>query len=526
MEDCARLDPPLLEKERRLSESLIWSAQKRYFDRHGAGAWRTAAVPQSVTTHPALAHAYARLAVGYFRDCCVAGRDPTQPLHILELGAGSGRFAYLFLKAFARMWALTPFRDVAIKYVMSDFTATNLESWRAHPALRPFAERGLLDFARFDAENDRALELLAAPITLAPGDVKNPIFVIANYVFDGLPQDAFTVSGGVLHECLISISDPSGSLDVEALEPELFQNLRMRYTRRPAPSRIYAEPAFDELLHRYARTLDDTTILFPIAALRCMERLNELSGDRMLLVSADRGQLHECSLRDRGDPQLVIHGSFSMDVNYHALVAHAAARGDRVLDASREGAHLQIVVLISGDRGSELPETRLAHEDAIVRAGPADVFALRRALQRGGDQLDAGELLALIAASHWDPYLVRDLLPNLWTCVEEASEAQKQDLAEAIARTWDRYFHLGEERDLPFELALLLHRLRRFEPALQLFRASVELYGDDPRTRWNMGLCLLAAKRPEEAWRCLQESMTLDPTFEPKLAMQLKGTPP
>ena len=37
-------------------------------------------------------------------------------------------------------------------YVMSDLAMSNVESWRRNPSYEPFLRRGVLDFARFDAE--------------------------------------------------------------------------------------------------------------------------------------------------------------------------------------------------------------------------------------------------------------------------------------------------------------------------------------------------------------------------------------
>ena len=59
---------------------------------------------------------------------------------IVELGAGSGRFAYLFLKALTELLAVSG-GDVRFRYVMTDFTETELRFWRGHSSLRPFVER-------------------------------------------------------------------------------------------------------------------------------------------------------------------------------------------------------------------------------------------------------------------------------------------------------------------------------------------------------------------------------------------------
>ena len=86
-----------LEQQQRLSRSLLWRLQRNYFEHYGIEAWRSGAVPHHITSSPFIADAYARMVLGFLRDLSV---DHSQPVYIVELGSGSGRFSYLFLKKF------------------------------------------------------------------------------------------------------------------------------------------------------------------------------------------------------------------------------------------------------------------------------------------------------------------------------------------------------------------------------------------------------------------------------------------
>ncbi|WP_437574853.1 hypothetical protein [Sorangium sp. So ce887] len=128
----------------------------------GIDAWRATTVPHCVTNNPALAHAYAEVVLGSLRDGQAGSPalDRREPVTIVELGAGNGRFAYLFLKAFTAMHRRSAVRDVRFRYVMTDVTETNVRYWRAHAKLRPFVEQGVLDSALLDVEEGRELRLL------------------------------------------------------------------------------------------------------------------------------------------------------------------------------------------------------------------------------------------------------------------------------------------------------------------------------------------------------------------------------
>ena len=94
-------DEPL-EEPKPLSQSVLWSLQRAYFERAGIAAWSAGAVPMWVTSNPFIAAAYARVVRAFLHDWEAgpggSALDPGQPVYVVELGAGSGRFAYHFLR--------------------------------------------------------------------------------------------------------------------------------------------------------------------------------------------------------------------------------------------------------------------------------------------------------------------------------------------------------------------------------------------------------------------------------------------
>lgn len=64
---------------------------------------------------------------------------------------------------------------------MSDLPSKNISSWQQHPSLLPYVEQGILDFARFDAVQDVELHLVHAKLSIRPGDLQQPLVIVANY---------------------------------------------------------------------------------------------------------------------------------------------------------------------------------------------------------------------------------------------------------------------------------------------------------------------------------------------------------
>src|ERR1043165_51792 len=138
-----------LEQRQPFSSCLIWRLQQDYFREAGIEAWRQGRVPHYITSNPTVARSYAELVFGVFRDRARAGASG-EPIYLLELGAGSGRLAFHFLKELTRLCAQAPFEAPRFCYILSDLAPKNLAFWSAHPKLQPFVQAGQVDFAEFD----------------------------------------------------------------------------------------------------------------------------------------------------------------------------------------------------------------------------------------------------------------------------------------------------------------------------------------------------------------------------------------
>src|SRR5687767_13921919 len=145
----------VLEEKLRLSQSLLWQAQRHFFERQGIEAWRHRIVPHYITNNPYLANTYARLVFAFLPDCQAVTATPgeggfppldlSQPLYIIELGSGSGRLAFHFLKNFLPLFNHSALKEIPIKFVLTDFAEQTLAFWQSHRSLQPFLASGHLD---------------------------------------------------------------------------------------------------------------------------------------------------------------------------------------------------------------------------------------------------------------------------------------------------------------------------------------------------------------------------------------------
>src|SRR5215471_5307319 len=112
----------ILETNVPLSQSVIWRLQRDYYVQRGVKAWSDDKVPTFITSNPFTAEIYARIAFGFLRDC------GEEPLRILELGAGTGKFCYLFLRHFSELLRSEGIDSQAIRYCMTDCAEPLIES--------------------------------------------------------------------------------------------------------------------------------------------------------------------------------------------------------------------------------------------------------------------------------------------------------------------------------------------------------------------------------------------------------------
>lgn len=329
---------------------------------------------------------------------------------------------------------------------MTDFCEATIGFWRSHPQLRRHVDSGLLDFARFDPESGREVSLLVSGETLRPDTLANPLIAIANYFFDGIPQDAFGVLQGKLHEYQVAVPADAGSIDRD--DPQFFAQLNLELDARPVSPDYYEDPEWNTVLRGYENRLDDTTVLFPVAALGCLENLMSLSGGRLLLISGDKGLDREETLLGLPKGMLAAHGSFSLPVNYDAMGRVFRARGGVFLKSRQAANHLAVTAFVGGRAGAALHEIDRVFEDSVGECGPDGFYVLKKAFERFIPKMSLEELLAALRFSGWDPDFFRLCASALSTHFTSGTQAQREELLWGIEEVCSNYFSIGEDGEL------------------------------------------------------------------------------
>ncbi len=506
----------LLEERQVFSRSLLWDMQRDYFAARGADAWRQGEVPHYITSNPTIARAYAEIVFAFGQDQRrLAPGD--EPLHVCELGAGCGRFAFHFLGRLMQLCRDSGVAPNAFRYVLTDFTQSNLDAWERHPRFQPFLETGLLDMALFDVNGSAELALRLSGGRISAGTLRRPLAVIANYLFDSVPQDLFYFKDRVAHQCLVSLAVPEDPRTMDVAE--LLSRIRTRYEYLPLPEAPYEEPELNALLDDYRHDLHDVHLFFPATGIRCLRRLQALSRAGLLLLSADKGNHRLGKITQKSQPRLASHGSFSVSVNYHAFQSFCQRSGGTALVQEHQHEGIEVICLLMLQGAQDCLAARQAYRDHVAEFGPDDFFTLTKHLERHLADMTVAEALSYMRFNHYDAHHLARLIPRLKELAPELSSEEIAALRSAIDRTWEGYFPLGEAWDLAFAIGCFFYEVDDYRAALFYFERAQEIYGRDTGTLYNMAACHRLLNQPVQAGALLQRIIGTDPANEQARAL-------
>ncbi|MDQ3462205.1 MAG: tetratricopeptide repeat protein [Actinomycetota bacterium] len=484
----------VLEQAVPLSRSRLWELQRAFYVRQGLGAWGAGPVPHHITSNPRIAAAYAEVIVAFLRDCDAAGRlDRSQRFFVLELGSGSGRFGYLLLRRLRRLLAATSLRDLPLTVVLTDFDVAKLGQLAVHPTLQADLAEGWLDLATVDAA--------------APGEVRTwrtgevlegqPLVVIANYVFDSVPADAFFLQGGVAHEARLSLHAAAPDVDLD--DPGALELLSFVWDAATGAAPSTGNLDIDAVIARYAEVLGSTVVLLPTAAIACLEQLADAASAPVLALVADKGWAQGRELFGQGWPGIVPHGGcFSLMVDFNAIAQVVRARGGTAMVPAHGAQHLVVGAFVLGD--VHPAETSVRYADQLAEGGPDDIYTARTGTGPVGERLTLEQALSMLRIARFDTQVFFELFGPLRELAPEAAGPVKADLALAVQRVYEDWFPIGEAVDVALCLGQVLADIDHHRKALELFAASLQGRGPHPDVH-------LAAARSHHALGDLDAAM-------------------
>ncbi|MEL6181742.1 MAG: hypothetical protein AAFS10_22470 [Myxococcota bacterium] len=184
----------------RYDQSALWQLHDAFYDHQGLAAWRS--IPYMATSNYAAAHQHAQMLITLAEQ----HSSDTDPIGVLEVGSGAGRFAGNLLRALRNDCGTAGKRLAGrLRYLLSDFAPKVVGDAIAQPWLAPHVARGAVVPTLMDLDRPGSLQTLEGkPITMPM------VAVIANYVACVCRTRQFRYNQGQWEELHISLH-----LDVE-----------------------------------------------------------------------------------------------------------------------------------------------------------------------------------------------------------------------------------------------------------------------------------------------------------------------
>ncbi len=508
----------LIEDNVPFSASILWRWMKQYYTEGGVAVWTGGDIPFHITNTPLLAAEWVQTIFTLLRDFQRQGLlDPGNPIEVYELGPGTGRHAYFLLRELER--AEKESRVIVpggLKFVLelAELGVKGLQSLAEHSQLKPYLDNGRLRLSQFDIAEDtvpnawlpRRDERLPSP---------NPVFVIANYVLDSLPYDVVRCRGQErsLARSTVRVQGLGKNQNPRSLV-DLGEKIDLTFSF-PEDSASFQKPGWDHVLSRYS-ALEDTHLPFPTGAMTFMERLREWSQSAAVLLAADKSFVSLDQLKGLEAPELVPHGGgFSFNANVHTMGYLAEGWGGRAWHTSARDGTLDLSHLVMPAMGHEFTGSFDEMEVRFERLElfhAVDRFRLKESVDEAVPRPKLRLALDLLRLSGLDPQVFYEVSDHLLNGLdfEEVEEESQSELKSVLARCLDGVFPVGDEIDMAFEIGRLAYRVEDYELSERAFLMSIEQFGEDPKTHFNLGLGWYYQERWSDAERAFSRALELD----------------
>ncbi|MFN8395696.1 MAG: hypothetical protein U0176_13745 [Bacteroidia bacterium] len=501
--------PTLLQDWTAFSESIIWDLQRAYFEERGTEAWRQGEVPHYVTTNPRQANAYAEMIMALRRDHRRLHPKSSSPIHILELGSGTGKMAYYMLRRLEQLCEDEGISLNEFRYVLSDFTQRNVEFWKVHPRFSNYIDMQVLDIARFDVTQPGPLHLQISDTEWGPGQLDSPVVVIANYLWDSIPQELVYVANGetqAVHVMVNVVGEPA--LMGPAM---LLEKAELDYALAPKAPTWMSSPLLKPLLAQYAVSVPQGWTLFPASAIRCLSWLRALSPQGLMLLTADKGAHDLQGAVHPYPPTFANHGSISLNVNYHAMSKYCEGQGGISFFPEHPYFSVNTGCLLLLEQTQNYAATLRATHKFLDESGPDTYFTVYKCIRTHLDTIQFRDIAAALRLSLFDSHQLNIYIPRIAALLPNLTPQESSDLLRILNRCWENYFPLAEGIDLATGIGSICYALDAYEWALYYFSQSTDIYGAYTGTFFNMAVCHHMQGDTENAVPLLQQVVAHDP---------------
>lgn len=478
----------------------------------GLAAWTKRGIPSYLTSNPFIAKRYAQVIFDYaLQEHLLKRLSESKPFYIFEFGAGTGRFAYLFLKSFLHLIQQSPLKKQKIRYVMTDLSQEVIAGWKKHPHLEKLFERGILDCAQLDLNQPKAFKLAMSGERVDSDFFENPCALITNYLFGYLRSDLFAKQKNGLAEGLVTIQ-AEGINAADTPQPEeLIYSARYR---KLAKSAYYPQNEWNEILNAVAKELPETPFTLPIGAFQVLDFFRKIAPQGYCLLAADRGAVTLEQIVALNGVSVSKNALCAMAINCRALIHYFRHKGELACSTRQPHPTFVVMLAVAGGDGKDNAMVQRAFSNQLSDFEPADYWELVNLIEKRSQPPSLDEIYLILKLGDWDSSNFHIFFEIIRKELKEASFAKRKKWVDIVDSIYDNFFPLsGSEANLIVNMGVLLFDLMEFAKALVFFQRAYLFDGEKARILFNMGLCYSRLGDADSAGHCLEKAGALDPAY-------------
>ncbi len=498
-----------------VGRSLAWDLLERFYEDQGPQAWTKGIVPQEVTSNCYTADTYAGLVAAFFRDLMEEGNS--EPPIVLELGGGTGRFAWQFLNRLFNYHFVDGEECPQFTYLLTDAAKRNVASWAGKSRFGPLVESGVLEFAQMRVEKNPIVRTSQGD--LRPEDLANrPLIIIANFLFDSVPSNLLRVRDHRLEQ--VSMSLISSEADFLKRDLSSFSTVTEQFRSKPLKKQPSKNAVLNGIIQSYveeAEDGDDFHIVVPEIGFSFLQKFLDRNTP-MMLISGGPGYASSEDF-DLKSP-FIFEDHFAHRTNYDLFrrlfaVSGGSSQFQRHLDSS----FCSGAFFLPGKGEWEAISLEGCKREArglLREFSPLDAHELNELVEIGIEEPSCRQVEAWLRFSKCDPAIAELALPPLLKEIEQGdSPFQPDQLYELFMEAYRAYLPDGTHFPFDCGIAHLFMRLGFVEQAADLMAQSIAEFGPTARRLFVHALALTRLGRMDEAQELAHMSLEMDGSFAP-----------
>ena len=152
-----------------------------------------------------------------------------------------------------------------------------------------------------------------------------------------------------------------------------------------------------------------------------------------------------------------------------------------------------------------------AIEAYVQGIGPCDYFNYHRYVSDSlQGNIDLGFLASHLNFSHWDPYVFNKVAAKVNEKINEAEEMVRQYFIHGMKKIANNFYYMPDSVDYLFDIGLFFHTLKDYENAIFYYQESLQYFGDQFNSHYNLGLCNFYVDNLEQALSHFEKSIECD----------------